>query len=152
MNLFISKYSVATDRSIWPIEDTNLHEGGYSRELGQFISFQNDGSILAQFYIRRASSNVEVTRKYTKLDYTLSYIGGLFGFIMAALYFMTKYTECCYEIDAGAKLYKEDHDKEIDKDSFNIFWYLGYLSYWILTSFGCSFQWSRMQSYDYCRD
>lgn len=92
INLFISKYSVTTDKSIWPLQDTYLYEGGYSRDLGQFISFQNDGNTLAQFFIRRASSNVEVTRMYTKLDYTLSYIGGLFGFIMAALYFMTKYT------------------------------------------------------------
>lgn len=111
INLFISKYQITTDRSIWPVNDNSVEEGGYSNEIGQFISFENDGTTLAQFFIRRASTNVEVTRQYTKVDSTLSYIGGLFGFIMTALLFMSKYTECCYEIDVGARLYHRDDKK-----------------------------------------
>lgn len=110
VNLFVSKYEVTTDQSIWPMVDNEVQEGAYAEKVGQYISYQHDGQTLAQFFIRRQNNTVKVDRKYSKLDDTLSYIGGLFGFIMSALLFMQKYTQSCFQIDAGANLYQHDQN------------------------------------------
>jgi hypothetical protein len=39
---------------------------------------------------------MDLVRNYTKLDNTLSYIGGLFGFIMIFFIFMRVYTQYSY--------------------------------------------------------
>lgn len=38
-NLFVSKYQITTDNSIWPLEENRVYEGGYTNDLGQFIGF-----------------------------------------------------------------------------------------------------------------
>lgn len=47
VNLFVSKYEVATDQSIWPMVDNEVQEGAYAEKVGQYISYQHDGQTLA---------------------------------------------------------------------------------------------------------
>jgi len=60
--------------------------------LGQIIAYKTNGIDLAKIIIRRSSTSLIATRGFKKIDETLSYIGGLFGFIIAALLFMKFYT------------------------------------------------------------
>lgn len=50
------------------------------------------GNIFATVVLRRSSTTIIVDRSFKKVDETLSYIGGLFGFVMIALIFMNEYT------------------------------------------------------------
>jgi hypothetical protein len=52
----------------------------------------SDGKIFASFVLRRSSTTFIGTRSFKKIDETLSYIGGLFGFVVIFLLFMKQYT------------------------------------------------------------
>ena len=75
-----------------PYSETKTRNGGIVGFVGQYSAtniFQNS---YASIYIRKSHLSYEISRQYTKMDSTLSYIGGLFGFIMIAFFIMTVYT------------------------------------------------------------
>lgn len=51
-----------------------------------------DGINFANIVLRRSSTGIIVNRNFKKIADTLSYIGGLFGFVLIALSFMKYYT------------------------------------------------------------
>jgi len=44
-------------------------------------------------YLKRSYITFDIDRNYTKMDSTMSYIGGLFGFFIIAFIFMQIYTQ-----------------------------------------------------------
>jgi hypothetical protein len=94
---------------------------------------------------------LDFTRNYIKLDDTLSYIGGLFGFLMILFVFLKVYTEYSYEIDMGDRLYHHSHKEPLDSSKFNFFSFLTYLLYNLLDTLGCGPEWPTMQKFDACR-
>lgn len=106
--MFISNYQITTDESITPFKNQRIEDGALITNLGQVVPRQSDGQIYANFVLRRASTTLIADRSFKRVDDTLSYIGGLFGFALIFLLFMKEYTEYSYEIDASSYLYSQD--------------------------------------------
>lgn len=97
-NIHMSRYSFSTDESIMPYEDEHHIEGGIVNFVGQYLAQRVFKDEFATIRIRKSHVSWDFNRHYTKIDDTLSYIGGLFGFLMIAFVFMQVYTEYSYEI------------------------------------------------------
>jgi len=87
---------------------------------------------MASLELRKSSTSMNIIREYDKLDTTLSYIGGLFGFLMIAFIFMQIYTEYSYEIEMGDRLYHYDKHDPLNSKNFNFITFIGYLFYSLL--------------------
>lgn len=96
VNIFISDYEITTDESITPIKEERVEAGAIITNLGQVIPKQIDSNNYASIVLRRASTKLIVRRAFKRVDDTLSYIGGLFGFALILLLFMKEYTEYSY--------------------------------------------------------
>lgn len=81
-----------------PYEDEHHIEGGIVNFVGQYLAQRVFKDEFATIRIRKSHVSWDFNRHYTKIDDTLSYIGGLFGFLMIAFVFMQVYTEYSYEI------------------------------------------------------
>lgn len=77
--------------------------------MGQVINFETKGIDFAKVVIRRSSTSLLASRSFKKIDETLSYIGGLFGFIVTAFLFMRVYTEYSFEVELGSLLFSHNH-------------------------------------------
>lgn len=86
------------------------------------------------------------------MDSTLSYIGGLFGFIIIFFLFMNVYTEFAYQIDMGDRLYKYQRNNKLQSEKFNFIVFIGYLIYEFLVNIGCKIEWQLMKKYSECRE
>ncbi len=75
-----------------------VSSGGLVNYVGQYIASRKFGSEFATINIKKSSLSLNIEREYIKLDSALSYIGGLFGFIIILFVFMKVYTEYSYEI------------------------------------------------------
>lgn len=96
LNVFISDYQITTDESIVPLRQERVEAGAIVTSLGQVIPKQADSNNYASIVLRRASTKLVVSRAFKRVDDTLSYIGGLFGFALLLLLFMKEYTEYSY--------------------------------------------------------
>ena len=81
----MSNYNVTTDESISPLLEQRVESGAIIIGLGQTIARSLSNDIYAAIVLRRASTTTVVHRGFSKIDDTLSYIGGLFGFVMVLL-------------------------------------------------------------------
>lgn len=93
---------------------------------------------------------MDLTRNYTKLDSTLSYIGGLFGFIMVFFVFMRVYTQYSYEVEMADRLYSYDRNDPLKSDGFHFGTFIGYAFYQVGKFFG-DVKWKSMRKYHECR-
>ena len=66
-----------------------------------------------------------MTRKFTKIDGLLSYLGGLFGLIALAFgYLFRYYNQCCFELEICDEVFREgpstdDTGEKSESDSDN---------------------------------
>lgn len=120
--------------------------------MGQYIASRKFGTLFANINFKKSSLSLNIERQYTKLDNTLSYIGGLFGFIIIFFVFMKIYTEYCYEIEMGDRLYYYDKQDPLDSDKFNFFTFIGYIFYELIKAIGCKPDWNLMKKYGECRE
>lgn len=106
--MFISSFKIETDESLWPMSDIAEDIGGLVYEPAQSLIIKpaTNNTEYIQFYVRKSSLSLSIQRSFKKYDDTLSYIGGLFSSIMAALFIMAKYNEYSYEIDISSNIYK----------------------------------------------
>jgi hypothetical protein len=152
VNLYMSKYSVTTDEEILPYNSIRTSEGGIVNYVGQYIASRKFGNLFASINIKKSSLSMDIVRQYTKLDSTLSYIGGLFGFIIIFFVFMKVYTEYCYEVDMGDQLYYYDKNDPLHSEKFHFFTFIAYVFYNFLNMLGCDIQWKLMKKYGECRE
>lgn len=70
-------------------------------------------------FIRKSDTTLEISRSFRKIDDMLSYIGGLFGIIVAALGFILNYYHrCSFELEM-AQNYFDYHNKKHKKEKIN---------------------------------
>lgn len=63
--------------------------------VGQVFQIQSSNQYF-KFNFRKGASKIEINRNFQKFDQTLSYIGGLFGFITLFLFFLSLYSKYSY--------------------------------------------------------
>ncbi len=90
--VMISRYNITTDRSISPFEDNRKSNGGLAAMPGTYLAASVFQGEYAGVYLKRSYITFDIKRNYTKMDSTMSYIGGLFGFFVIAFIFMQIYT------------------------------------------------------------
>ena len=83
-----------------------------------------------------------IERKYGKYDDALSYVGGLFGLVIAFFaFFMMSFNEYRYEIFVGESFNHKDGAKPRESD-FHFLFYLKYVIYdWVQTICCCQLDW-----------
>ena len=96
INAFITPFRVTTDNSILPYQSEDEESGCIVNNVGQFIGFQNSNASYGRIILRRGSSGLIGSRSFTKIDEVLSFVGGLFGFMLVFLVFMNVYTEVSF--------------------------------------------------------
>jgi hypothetical protein len=112
-----------------PYTSVRNSRGGLVNFVGQVIASRTFRNEMASIHLRKSSTSMNIVRQYDKLDNTLSYIGGLFGFLMIAFLFMQIYTEYSYEIEMGDRLYHYDKNDALNSQHFNFITFIGYLLY-----------------------
>ena len=92
-------------------------------------------------------------REFGKLDDTLSYVGGLFGLIIAFLaFFMMSFNEYRYELFVGEAFNFKNQDKVKESD-FHFLMYLKYVVYdWVKTLTCCEPDWEDCKKIDASRE
>ena len=146
INIFVSDYKITTDESIWPIASKKFESGAIISNLGQVVPQPADGVTYASIVLRRSSTAVIVERGFKKIDETLSYIGGLFGFVVILLLFMKEYTEYSFELDASSHLYHIEPDSSVP--NFNFLVFIGYIFFLLLDTLGIAPDWKNMKVID----
>ena len=146
INIFVSDYKITTDESIWPIASKKFESGAIISNLGQVVPQPADGVTYASIVLRRSSTAVIVERGFKKIDETLSYIGGLFGFVVILLLFMKEYTQYSFELDASSHLYHSEADSSVP--NFNFLVFIGYIFFLLLDTLGIAPDWKNMKVID----
>jgi hypothetical protein len=118
--------------------------------VGQYVPSRRFGPEFGSISIKKSSVSIGIVRTYTKLDSTLSYVGGLFGFLMLFFVFMRVYTQYSYEVEMGDRLYYYDRNDPLRSDQFHFATFIGYIFYKVVSFFG-EVKWSAMHKYDQCR-
>lgn len=75
-----------------------MSQGGIVNYVGQYVPSRKLGPVFGSINIKKSALSMDLVRNYTKLDTTLSYVGGLFGFLMVFFIFMRVYTQYSYEV------------------------------------------------------
>ncbi len=73
------------------MSDHHIDNGGYVHEKAISSTFRVRGDDYLKFYIRKSPVSIEIQRSYRKVDDTLSYIGGLFSFVLMFFSFINLY-------------------------------------------------------------
>jgi ABC-type multidrug transport system permease subunit len=105
----------------------------------------------AKIYLRKSSQRLDVSRSFQKLDQTLSYIGGLLGTVILFLVVISLYSQFCYEIEFGDRIFKQNQNGSYGSEDFNFIVYLGYGIFNVLAKFGIIVNWKAMKKYHKCR-
>ena len=103
--------------------------------------------------IERDSSIYTVTREHDKLDDMLSYVGGLFSLLFAAIFFFIgSYNEYRYEISVAESSFALDGTgRKIREKNFGFLTYLQYCTYDWLKTFNVKVDWGKMEEIDEAR-
>ena len=98
------------------------------------------------------SHNLKIDRNFGKLDDTLSYVGGLFGLIIAFLaFFMMSFNEYRYELFVGEAFSFKNQNK-VKESNFHFLRYLKYVIYdWVKTICCCEPDWEDCKKIDAAR-
>ena len=96
---------------------------------------------------------MDINRVYGKLDDTLSYVGGLFGLIIAFLaFFMMSFNEYRYELFVG-EAFSFKNENKVKESDFHFFMYLKYVIYdWIKALTCCEPDWEDCKKIDKARE
>ena len=84
---------------------------------------KNSTSPNAEIIFKKSTVSVKYTRRFNKVDYFFSYIGGLVGTLIGLILFMGPYTEKAYELSLAKKVMVDNDREEIASSSFNIFYF-----------------------------
>jgi hypothetical protein len=80
-----------TDESLSPVEDHYKESGAVILDPAEAMYYKVRGTEYLKFYIRKSPIGVEITRSYRKIDDVISYVGGLFSFLLIAFGFVSLY-------------------------------------------------------------
>ena len=94
-----------------------------------------------------------IERQYGKLDDALSYIGGLFGFVIAFFaFFLMSFNEYRYELFVSEAFAFKDQEKA-KEENFHFFKYLKYVLYdWLKNMCCCELDWEDCKQIEMARD
>jgi hypothetical protein len=105
----MSDYEIVTDDSISPFEKLITETGGIIENgaIKNRYELGEDSMTYATFFIFKSPLSVKIVRGYQKLDDILSYIGGLFGTLVACLFVLKVYNGYSFELMIGSILYEQ---------------------------------------------
>jgi hypothetical protein len=86
------------------------------------------------------------------VDDFLSYVGGLVGIIFGLIFILNSYSELCFEISLGSRLFKYSKQEPIDSNSFNFLVYICYIGFKACRALGCCLNFQMMKIYDDCHE
>jgi hypothetical protein len=119
-------------------EDT----GGIVLDPAQTSIYQvRTGSEYMKLYLRKSPITVTITRSFKKIDETLSYIGGLFSFLLIFLFFVNKYNEYAFDIELTRHSYYCEKNEPFDGNFFNFLRFFPFVVYRILDMFNFNPDW-----------
>ena len=156
LTLRIGKYEIVTDVGLTPFVSEEVLTGTYIAGVSEvsFIRTSNYflGEIIASVYITFDPEYTLIERQYGKIDDALSYVGGLFGLVIAFLaFFMMSYNEYRYELFASESL--GFRDKSVKEKDFHFLLYLKYVLYdWVKILFCCEPDWEFPRKIDAVRE
>lgn len=111
-NLYMQSFSIDTDNSLTPVNENIKETGALSTEASSMTIYEANQGEYLRFYVRKSPSSIFYTRKYTKIDELLSYIGGLFGLLAMIIQIpLTYYNLCCFELSLATELFTYKKDK-----------------------------------------
>ena len=109
MYIYNADYSITTDESILPFQETHTENGSMVTLVNSnSYLLGNSSDIYANLYFYRAPESYIYSRTYQKIIDTFSYIGGLLGAILILVFIVNFYNEYAYEIIFAASIYKHD--------------------------------------------
>jgi hypothetical protein len=80
-------------------------------------------------YLRKSPITLSISRSFKKVDETLSYIGGLFSFLLLFLFFVKIYNEYSFEIELTRHSYYCSENEPFDGNFFNFLRFFPYMIY-----------------------
>ena len=125
-----------------PVVEKSILSGTYIFNVISAAFLRDDRSYFVVAVFQLGSQHLYMEREFGKLDDTLSYVGGLFGLIIAFLaFFMMSFNEYRYELFVGEAFSFKGQDKVKESD-FHFLKYLKYSLYdWIKTFTCCEPDW-----------
>lgn len=99
LDMYLSEIDITTDSSIWPfssIQSDTLYSIDFSPILYTFAV--NSNTSFATFYVMKDPADTSIDRSVEKIFVICSFMGGLIGAVMAALFMMNSYTSFAYEL------------------------------------------------------
>ena len=94
-----------------------------------------------------------IERQYGKIDDALSYVGGLYGLVIAFFaFFLMSFNEYRYELFVSEAFSFKNQDKS-KEESFHFCMYLKYVLYdWLKNVFCCELNWEDCKQIEMARD
>ena len=86
------------------------------------------------------------------MDEFLSYVGGLVGLVFSFIFIMNEYSQLCFEISIGNKLFTLENGQPINSGAFNLLTYLSCLFLRVLQTFGCCMRSQLIDTYYKCHE
>ena len=155
VNVGIGTYEVKTDTSMTPVIRQESRTGYYkaTQHSNNFFIEQNGTGEVYGGFIGFSNEHKEIERKFGKYDDALSYVGGLFGLLMAFLgFFMMSFNEYRYELFVSeAFSFKSQH--KVREENFHFLKYLKYVVYdWVKILCCCEPSWQDCEKVDAARE
>jgi hypothetical protein len=91
--------------------------------------------------LRKSPITVSISRSFKKIDETLSYIGGLFSFLLIFLLFVIKYNEYSFDLELTKQCYYCDKNEPFDSNFFNFLRFIPFVIYRFLEKFNFKPDW-----------
>ena len=151
-NIFFDQYDIETDNSLLPTTDFS-HDRGLmlkATAYGQPYTVTSSNRY-AKIYLRKSSSNIQVTRSFQKLHETLSFIGGLYSTAILFMFVIGIYDKYSYELEFGDRIFKRDNNTSYGSENFNLLHFFGYNIFCFLLKCGYEMNWPRMKIIHECR-
>lgn len=112
-NIEISDYKIETDDSIWPYANMVEDDGFFCDEkmVAHYYPLINEDISYVYFSIIKSSQTFNYNREVQKISSVFSYIGGIIGAILTALFIMNNYTSFAFEVSIASEIFEAEQKK-----------------------------------------
>lgn len=158
--MYLGEVEIQTDNSIWPFCDSE-HEKLYNIDYSPVLypyAIEPD-SAYAAFFIMKDPVKKTYTRTVQKIFVVFSFMGGLIGAVMAALFIVNSYTGFAFEVALGVDLFKPAASCSTHRElklgtqkSVTLLHYFQLIAYNLLSLVGIKPPWPSVQYREECRE
>ena len=154
--LEVGTYEIESDVSMTPVIEEEVINGTYifnSLPLIYERERNNSFALFAFVSFQLGVQHLKIEREFGKLDDALSYVGGLFGIIIAfAGFFFMSYNEYRYELFVG-ETFSFKNQNRVKENDFHFLMYIKYSLYdWIKALTCCEPDWEDCKKIDAARE